>query len=185
MSAPVQISVSFADAGLESAAGHRRRSPSLAHRPCLQGESHHLVVRFAPAAVRPSAFHEASVATCPDSLHDARRTSKQGFSRTRGRAPFHASKMRPERPARGTASLWSRQESLVSSSLFCLTPTAQKPFLALNPLRTSAGLIATCCPAAPRNPRVPRFSPLRRTALPAAPADNASPNAPQEVDPLC
>ena len=128
---------------------------------------------------------EASVATCPDSLHDARRNGTQGFSRTRG----HAVPCLQTRLATTGQGHCFLQEQTGESRLI-------EPLLSYSPRRRSPSSLSIHraqsrvrpkprCHDASRNKRAHRRSPLRRTALPAVPADNASPNAPQEVDPLC
>jgi hypothetical protein len=87
--------------------------------------------------------------------------------------------------ARGTASSRSRQESLVSSSLFVLLPTAQTPFFALNPSSAFAGFTVNLLLGCASQPTSTSRGPLRPAALPAVPADKVSTDAPQEVDPLC
>jgi hypothetical protein len=145
---------------LESAAGHRRRSPSLAHRPGLQGDLTAHRARIATAAARQSASLKPSVATCPESLQEARRTSMQGFSLTRGRAVSCLQTRSNGRPgALLTTGADRRASSHRDSSV--LLPTAQTPFLALNLSRTVAGSSETMLPrcASQQTSTSPRPSP--------------------------
>jgi hypothetical protein len=169
---------------LESAAGHRRRSPSLAHRPCLQGDLTAHRARIAPAAARPSASMKPAwqPALTPCTMQGG---PASGASLAPVAAPFHASK-RGRTAGQGHCFLPEQTgESRLIGPTLSHSPRCRRPSsLSIHRARSRVRP-KPCCHDAPRNKRAHPRGPLRRAALPAAPADNVSPNAPQEVDPLC